>query len=71
MDGNTLNFTDEAIEVIAESALEMKTGARGLRGIIEQVLNEIMFDTSGEHDMDITISKDYVEKILKKKKRLS
>jgi ATP-dependent Clp protease ATP-binding subunit ClpX len=39
-----LVFTEEALQVAAEKALDYKTGARGLRTIIEQVLLDTMFE---------------------------
>ncbi|MBI2890934.1 MAG: ATP-dependent Clp protease ATP-binding subunit ClpX [Nitrospirae bacterium] len=39
-----LNFTDEAISAVAREALKRKTGARGLRAILEKVMLEVMFD---------------------------
>ena len=53
MDDVELEFTDDALDAIAEKTLEKKTGARGLRGILENVLMPIMYDTPSEH----TISK--------------
>lgn len=53
MDDVELEFTDDALVAIAEKTLEKKTGARGLRGILENVLMPIMYDTPSEH----TISK--------------
>jgi ATP-dependent Clp protease ATP-binding subunit ClpX len=44
LDKVELVFTDEALEAAAEKALEYKTGARGLRTIIEQVLLDTMFE---------------------------
>lgn len=44
MDGVALEFDSDAIEAIADKALERKTGARGLRAIIEDVMLNIMFD---------------------------
>ncbi|HUS70779.1 MAG TPA: ATP-dependent Clp protease ATP-binding subunit ClpX [Anaerolineae bacterium] len=44
LDNVELLFTDEALEAAAEKALEYKTGARGLRTIIEQVLLDTMFE---------------------------
>ena len=43
MDGVELEFTADAIEVAAEEALRRKTGARGLRTVIEDVLMEVMY----------------------------
>ncbi|MBR5202481.1 MAG: ATP-dependent protease ATP-binding subunit ClpX [Clostridia bacterium] len=53
MDSVELEFTDDALDAIAEKTLEKKTGARGLRGIMENVLMPIMYDTPSEY----TISK--------------
>jgi len=43
-EGVDLKFTDEAIKAIAQLALKRKTGARGLRGVIETSMLDIMFD---------------------------
>lgn len=44
LEGVDLNFTDEALSAIADKALERKTGARGLRSIIERCMLDLMFD---------------------------
>lgn len=44
LDNVELEFTDKALKAIANKAIERKTGARGLRSIIEDVMTEIMFD---------------------------
>jgi ATP-dependent Clp protease ATP-binding subunit ClpX len=44
LDGVKLKFTDPALRRVAELALERKTGARGLRGILEDLLSDVMFD---------------------------
>ena len=44
MDGVELEFEQEALEAIVDKAIERKTGARGLRSIIESVMRDIMFD---------------------------
>lgn len=44
MDGVKLEFEDEALKKIAEMAIKKKTGARGLRSIIENAMQKIMFD---------------------------
>ncbi len=53
MDDVELEFTNDALLAVAEQTLEKKTGARGLRGILEGVLMPIMYETPSEH----TISK--------------
>lgn len=63
MDGVTLEFEDEAIEAIAETANKQKTGARGLRSIIENIMLEIMFSVPEQKDLSkCTITKDVVLK---------
>jgi len=44
IDGVELEFNDDAIEAIVDKAIELKTGARGLRSIIEEVMTDIMFE---------------------------
>lgn len=44
MEGCELNFTDDAIRMVAQQALEKGVGARGLRGILEDVMLDIMYD---------------------------
>ncbi len=43
-DGVAVSFTDDALEAIAEKAIERKTGARGLRAIMESVMLDVMYD---------------------------
>ena len=58
LDGVDLEFDDDAIEAIAHKAYEKKTGARGLRAIIEGAMNDLMFEIPS----DETISKCRVTK---------
>ena len=44
IDGVELIFEQESLEAIVEKAIERKTGARGLRSIIEEIMRDIMFD---------------------------
>ncbi len=44
MEGVELEFRDDALRAIANKAMERKTGARGLRSIVEQVLLETMYE---------------------------
>ena len=63
IDGVDLSFSDGALESIAELAIERKTGARGLRSIIEGVMTKIMFDIPSRDDVErVTITKDCVLK---------
>lgn len=44
LDGVNLEFTEDALEVVAERALDQKTGARGLRTVVEETLLDVMYD---------------------------
>ena len=62
MDGVELVFERGALERIAELTIERKTGARGLRSIIEGVLQPIMFETpSDESVKKVTITAEIVD----------
>ena len=59
MDNVELEFADEAVEAIAEEALERNTGARGLRAIIEDVMKDIMFEIpSNERIAKVVVTKE-------------
>ena len=51
IDGVELEFTDDAIEAVADQALLRGTGARGLRAIMEEVLLPVMFDVPSDDDI--------------------
>jgi ATP-dependent Clp protease ATP-binding subunit ClpX len=51
MDGFDLEFTEDALTAIAERAQQRKTGARGLRGIMEGVLKELRFSLPGNKEV--------------------
>lgn len=58
-----LEFEDEAIEQIASIALERKTGARGLRSVLEQLMLDLMYEIPSDNNIDkIIITKDMVVK---------
>ena len=68
MDGVDLTFEDDALCLIAKIANSTKTGARGLRSILENVLTNIMFDYAGDKEnKKININIDYVENSLREK----
>ena len=61
-DNIDLEFTDEALEAIAKKAIERKTGARGLRSIIENIMTEIVYKTSAKHiNGKCIITKEVIE----------
>jgi ATP-dependent Clp protease ATP-binding subunit ClpX len=51
MDGVALEFTEGALLAIAQKAIERKTGARGLRAILENALLQVMYDLPSQHDV--------------------
>lgn len=61
MDKAELVFTDDALEAVAEMALEKKTGARGLRAIMEKALLDIMFTVPSDPTISrVTITKNCI-----------
>ncbi|HPT83504.1 MAG TPA: ATP-dependent Clp protease ATP-binding subunit ClpX [Limnochordia bacterium] len=63
MDGVTLEFEPEALRLIASKALELKTGARGLRTIVEGLMLDVMYTVPSEEDVSkCVITKAVVEK---------
>lgn len=58
-----LTFTDGALRAIAQEALHRKTGARGLRSILEEVMLETMYELPSRHDIqECAITRDVVTK---------
>lgn len=51
-DGVELEFTSEALKEIAKETIKKKTGARGLRGILERILKEAMFNIPSEDNIE-------------------
>jgi ATP-dependent Clp protease ATP-binding subunit ClpX len=62
MDDVTLKFDNKALKEIASKAIERKTGARGLRSILEDIMLDIMFNLPDYKKKTITITKDIVLK---------
>lgn len=62
LDGVSLQFEEEAVEEIAEQAIERNTGARGLRSILESIMMDVMFEVPSEEDIDTCIvTKDTIK----------
>ncbi len=62
LDEVKLEFSQDAIEAIAEKALEKKTGARALRSIIEEFMMDIMYETPKDDNIGVvTINRAYIE----------
>jgi ATP-dependent Clp protease ATP-binding subunit ClpX len=61
MEDVRLSLTEDALSAIATKAIERKTGARGLRSIMETILLETMFDLPGLHGVEeVVINKDVI-----------
>ena len=62
LDNVKLEFTREALEEIAQLAVDRKIGARGLRSILESVMMDLMYEIPSDSTIGIcTITKDVVE----------
>lgn len=62
LEGIALTFTDEAMDFIAEKALEFQLGARGLRSICEAIMTDAMFDLPSQKEVkEFMITREYAE----------
>ncbi|MCR5533203.1 MAG: ATP-dependent Clp protease ATP-binding subunit ClpX [Paludibacteraceae bacterium] len=70
MDNVTLTFDDEALDYIVDKALEYNLGARGLRGLMETVMTDLMFELPSHKQtgkqQSFTVTKEYAEQKLGK-----
>ena len=76
MDGIDLQFKEPALDYIVEKALDYNLGARGLRSLCEEILNDAMFSMPGGTNKKLIVTKPYAEKqlsriVLKKLKAVS
>ncbi|MBO5954718.1 MAG: ATP-dependent Clp protease ATP-binding subunit ClpX, partial [Clostridia bacterium] len=63
MDGIDLKFEEDAVKAVAKKAIELKTGARGLRTILEERMLDVMYSCHFEEDIKkITITADFINK---------
>ena len=61
MENVDLSFTDDALTAIAKRAIERKTGARGLRSILESILLDTMFDLPSMQGVgEVVVDKEVV-----------
>jgi ATP-dependent Clp protease ATP-binding subunit ClpX len=61
LDGVELEFTDDALEAVADQAILRGTGARGLRAILEEVLLSVMYEVPSRHDVaQVVITREAV-----------
>ena len=62
LDEVKLEFTDDALEAIADKAMERDTGARALRSIIEEFMLDIMYEIPKDDNIGrVTITKEYIQ----------
>ncbi|NLP35836.1 MAG: ATP-dependent Clp protease ATP-binding subunit ClpX [Clostridiales bacterium] len=62
MDEVKLEFSQDALEAVAEKALEKKTGARALRAILEDIMLDIMYEIPKDDNIgSVQITRDYIE----------
>lgn len=62
MDGIDLKFHASGLDYMVEKAVEFKLGARGLRSIMEAVLNDAMFELPGTEEKELTVTRTFAEK---------
>lgn len=55
LDGVNLQFTDGALSAIAQKAIDRKTGARGLRSIMEETLEKLMFELPSDETIEVVV----------------
>ena len=61
LDNVQLSFDEEALVEVAKIAVERKTGARGLRGVLEEVMTNIMFEIPSDEEIEsVTITKEVI-----------
>lgn len=65
-DGVELDFTDDALDLIVDKAVEYKLGARGLRSIVETVMVDAMFEVPSKPVRNFTVDAAYVQEKLEK-----
>lgn len=66
LDGVELEFTEDALDLIVDKAIEYKLGARGLRSIVETIMVDAMFEVPSEPVKTFTVDASYVQDKLEK-----
>ena len=70
MDDIKLDIKDEVLDYIVDRSLESKLGARGLRAIIEAILNDAMYEMPSSNKKKLTVDLKYAEEKLEKSENL-
>jgi len=77
IDDVELNFEDDALDAIAKKAISRKTGARGLRSILEEMMIDVMYELPEYSGYEVVVTKEMVEEgekpvyIKKSKKKIA
>ena len=66
MDGITLTFSEDALKLIVDKAVEYKLGARGLRSIVETIMMDAMFEVPSKRIKSFEVTAEYAQKQLDK-----
>ena len=62
LDNVALEFTPDALKAVAKKTMELNTGARGLRSVMEGLLTNLMFEVPSDYTIEkVIIHEDYVE----------
>lgn len=71
MDGVELNFDDDALDYIVKKTIEYKLGARGLRSIVETIMNDAMFEIPSKKIKRYTVKLEYAKEQMAKSQNLN
>ena len=71
MDGVELKFNDDVLDFIVEKTIEYKLGARGLRSIVEAIMNDAMFEIPSENIKNYTVTLEYAKEQVAKSQNLN
>ena len=66
MDGVELSFSEEALNLIVDKAVEYKLGARGLRSIVESIMMDAMFEVPSKKQKKFEVTLEYAQQQLEK-----
>jgi ATP-dependent Clp protease ATP-binding subunit ClpX len=66
MDGVELSFSEEALNLIVDKAVEYKLGARGLRSIVESIMMDAMFEAPSQNKDTFEVTVEYAQQQLEK-----
>ena len=66
MDGVKLTFTEEALDLMVDKAVEYKLGARGLRSIVENIMMDAMFEVPSKKQETFEVTAEYAQEQLEK-----